>query len=127
MTEKEINIHLKNGICEIAPDCLEQILEKVSKEEQKKDIYTFKKKWTSRKVTSYIAVMVTCFVLVVSGYGVYDKGKVTTIVELDINPSIEFLVNKSDKVIKVNGVKKFCKIIRNHFTLSTIIQIWFFM
>lgn len=106
MTEKDINKHLKNGISEIAPNCFDEIMEKISSKEDVPNPVITTKKWTNKKVTGYLASVAACLTVLAGSYGVYqiDQHKVTTIVELDVNPSIEFCVDKSDKVVKVTAL-----------------------
>lgn len=106
MTEKDINKCLKNGISEIAPDCLDDIMEKLSAKDDKSELVRTKQKWLSKKTVGYLASMAAFFAVLVGSYGCYqhDLHKVTTVVELDVNPSIEFCADKSDKVVKVKAL-----------------------
>lgn len=103
MTEKEINERLKSGIYEIAPNCLDDIMEKISEKEEIKNTAEIKRIWSNKRMVSYLVSMAACFVILAGAYGgyQYNNSKITTIIELDVNPSIEFQVNKSEKVKKV--------------------------
>ena len=106
MTEKDINRHLKNGISEIAPNCFDEIMEKVSSREDIPNPVITTKKWANKKVAGYLTSVAACLIILAGSYGIYqtDQHKVTTIVELDVNPSIEFSVDKSDKVVKATAL-----------------------
>lgn len=106
MTERDINQHLKNGISEIAPNCLEDIMEKISSREEVPNPVPIHGKWSKKRTINCIVSMAACFTIFVGSYGFYqyDKQKITTIVELDVNPSIEFCVDKSDKVVEVQAL-----------------------
>ena len=106
MTERDINEHLKNGISEIAPNCLDDIMKRISNQEEVQNPMPIFEKWSKRKAINYVVSMAACFTIFIGSYGFYqyDKHKITTIVELDVNPSIEFCVDKSDKVVEVQAL-----------------------
>ena len=98
MTEKQINEHLKNGISEIAPNSFDTIWERI--ESEKKAPIIFPKKWISKTATKWMpAIACLCVVAGMCGGYQYTAKTVSTVVELDVNPSIELSVNKLDKVI----------------------------
>ena len=104
MTEKDINKCLKNGISEIAPDCLDDIMEKIAGREDISNPVKTTKRW-SKKI-SYLVSMAASLVVLTGYYGFhqYDLHKITTVVELDVNPSIEFCADKLDRVVEVKGL-----------------------
>ena len=106
MNEKEINKHLKNGISEIAPNCFDEIMEKISIKEDIPNSKIASKKWATQKIIRGFASVAACFIIIAGSYSLYQNNnqKVYTIVELDVNPSIEFGVNKSDKVVNVTAL-----------------------
>lgn len=120
MNEKDITKHLKNGISEITPNCFEEIMEKISVQEDipKSDIVN--KKWSAKKVITGFVAMAACFLMTVGTYNIYQKDiqKVYTIVELDVNPSIEFGVNKSDEVVSAEALNHDGKKILEHLSLE---------
>ena len=106
MTENDINKHLRNRISEIAPNCFDDIMEKISNSEDVPNSVVPLKKYLNKKTVSYFLSMAACFTILAGSYGFYqyDQNKVATIVELDVNPSIEFCVDKSDKVVEVTAL-----------------------
>lgn len=106
MTEKDINKCLKNGISEIAPNCLDEIMDKLSTKDDNLEPMGTQQQWRGNKVVGYLVSMAALFAVLVGSYGYqqYDLHKVTTVVELDVNPSIEFSADKSDKVVKVKAL-----------------------
>ena len=102
MTEKDINKCLKSSISEIAPDCFDAIMKKTASRE---DIQNPEKK-VKKNTRNYLVSIAACFVLFAGAYGFYqhDLHQITTVIELDVNPSIEFYADKADRVIKVKAL-----------------------
>lgn len=120
MTEKDINKCLKNGISQIAPDCLDDVMEKLSAMDNNLKPIGTKQRWTGKRMVGYMASMAALFAVLMGAYGYhqYDLHKVTTVVELDVNPSIEFCANKSDKVVKVKALNDDGEKILQHLSLK---------
>lgn len=108
MKEKEINQYIKDGIHEIAPDCLETIMDKISQQELEKSTYNNIKPYKQKKIATCLPAIAACIILIASIYGGYYQGsnRINTIVELDVNPSIEFQVNQWGNVKKVVPLNK---------------------
>lgn len=104
MTEENVNQHLKNGISKIAPDCFDKIMEEISNREDIESPVVEKR--TRKKIGKYLMSVAACFVIFVGSYGIYEMkdNKIATIVELDVNPSIEFGVDNKDKVVEVTAL-----------------------
>ena len=105
MNDKELERRLEQALSHAAPDDLEGILARCETqkgivipmtEKNSSKQNTSKKKWMSLAVAACLAL-----VLVGGGAGYYyqTNNAVTSVVSLDVNPSVELKVNKNEKVI----------------------------
>ncbi len=108
MTDEELELRLKNAVEHAAPDDLDAILARCGtgkgnvidmKETAKK-----RKHWTKGLVAACLAAL-----LIVGGGGglFYQQAyAVASVISLDVNPSIELTVNKSEKVLSCKGLNE---------------------
>ncbi|MEG1869474.1 MAG: hypothetical protein RR205_01345, partial [Oscillospiraceae bacterium] len=119
-SNKEIENHIKRAVNTITPDVFEKISEiKPLKEANpmgnnittnNPNTVEFKKKSTSNRntkafVKAFAAVAAMC-AIVVSGIFYSENYMVDSLIAIDINPSMELLTNKSDKVIKATPLNE---------------------
>ena len=100
MNEREIEKHLKNAIEKTAPNDFSGVLSRIS-DEKGSQVMT-KKKNHRRFMSGAIAA---CLALAILGGGgtYYSKAyAVSSIVSLDVNPSIELRVNSREKILACN-------------------------
>lgn len=98
MDDYEVEKRLKKAMSDITPDVFSKIEQKIKKEDKN----MVKSKFGFMKY-AVAACLVMC--LGVGGYTYYsDNYKLDSIVDIDVNPSIEILVNKNSKVIKANAL-----------------------
>lgn len=98
MTDRELERRLEQALSHTAPDDLEGVLSRC--ETRKGTVIPMKKKMTGRTMRNLIAA---CLALALVGGGgglVYQQAyAVASVVSLDVNPSIEMTVNRSEKVL----------------------------
>lgn len=106
MNDIESRIH--RGINQMAPDVFQNVLaDKSPKLESEvwllKDQPSEKRNaWMRAARTA--ALLAACFMLIV-GLGVYQMiFKVDSIVEIDVNPSLELQINRGDRVVRLNAL-----------------------
>ena len=118
MRKNEIEKKLKTAISNATPEILENILnecnnkkgfeesmEIVKKEEKTKKEFNIKNIF-SNKLAGVVVMAMICLVGIF-GYVQYDSNyKIDSIVDFDVNPSVEFEVNKKEKVIGVNALNE---------------------
>ena len=100
MNEREIEERLKTAIEKTAPNDFSGVLSRVSDEKGSK-VMTMKKNY--RKLMS--GAIAACLALAILGGGgtYYAKAySVSSIVSLDVNPSIELRVNSRGKILACN-------------------------
>ena len=97
MTNEQIERHLASAVKKTAPDDVNGVLSRC--EERKGTVISMTtKKTTKRKWTSLIAA---CLAVMLLGGGLFYQqvNAVASVVSLDVNPSIELKVNRSEKVL----------------------------
>ena len=97
MTNEQMERHLASAVEKTAPDDVNGVLSRC--EERKGTVIPMTtKKTTKRRWTSLIAA---CLAVMLLGGGLFYQqvNAVASVVSLDVNPSIELKVNRSDKVL----------------------------
>lgn len=98
MEKWEIENHIKSAIETMTPDVYEKVFSadilKEKKEDYKKTTREKKNKWLYA-----VGTIAACLFLVI-GFQI-QMNQVISIIEIDVNPSIEIQVNKDDKVVNV--------------------------
>ena len=97
MTNEQMERHLASAVEKTAPDDVNGVLSRC--EERKGTVIPMTtKKTTKRKWTSLIAA---CLAVMLLGGGLFYQqvNAVASVVSLDVNPSIELKVNRSEKVL----------------------------
>ncbi|MEG1633532.1 MAG: PepSY domain-containing protein [Oscillospiraceae bacterium] len=107
MNEQDVEARLRKAVAHAVPDVLDDILSECDNGKGK-IINMNTKKTNSRKWLRYACSAAAALMLVTGGsfaYGAYQETKtVDSIVSLDVNPSVELLSNKFDKVIAANSL-----------------------
>lgn len=117
MNDKELERRLEQAVSHAAPNDLEGILARCETqkgivipmtEKNSSKQSTSKKKWMSLAVAACLALVV-----VGGGAGYYyqSNNAVTSVVSLDVNPSVELKVNKNEKVISATPQNEDGKVI----------------
>ena len=97
MTNEQMERHLASAVEKTAPDDVNGVLSRC--EERKGTVIPMTtKKTTKRRWTSLIAA---CLAVMLLGGGLFYQqvNAVASVVSLDVNPSIELKVNRSEKVL----------------------------
>ena len=101
MNKKQIESQIKNAVIELKPsDAYSKISRETENISQERKVVKMKERNVSLKRIAFAAVA-ACLVLVIGlfGFSYYSKNiAVDSIIEIDVNPSIEIKTNKSDKV-----------------------------
>ena len=129
MKKKEITKGIQNAFNNSVPNMFDDILLKcekkkgklIMKETSNKETINVKEpKQRKNKIIPKLSIALASIVLVValvySGYGA--SLKVDSIIELDVNPSVEIKVNKNERVIKVDAKNKEAKEVLNEMDLK---------
>lgn len=110
MRKKDIEKNIYNVISNSTPDVIEDIITKCEKKKgfyRKMNIVKEDKKDNKiliPRLVGALAVMVLC-IGGVFGFNQYNKlYKVDSVIDFDVNPSIELNINKNEKVISVNAL-----------------------
>ena len=110
MTNEQIERHLASAVEKTAPDDVNGVLSRC--EERKGTVIPMTtKKTANRKWTSLIAACLA--VMLLGGGGVFYQraNAVASVVSLDVNPSIELKVNRSEKVLACTPLNEDAKAI----------------
>lgn len=100
--QAQIKQHLKSAITDITPNVLERIDLSVPQEPQ---IPIDKVVYLQRKFRPLAAVAAClCVLLLFGGIYTYEEGKIVSVVGIDVNPSIEFSLNRRNKVVKAEAI-----------------------
>ena len=118
-SNKDIEERLNNAVTNATPDVLDEILSKcdeVKQSERKGVVIDMKKPTNKNKWIQKVSLIAAAFaVIAIGGFSfnhVYNNSsKVASVVDLDVNPSIEIKVNKAEKIIEVDPLNKDAKII----------------
>ena len=100
MDEYELEKRLKKSVSDITPDVFSDIEQKIKKGD---------KNMRKGKFGFFKYAVAACFVMCmgVGSYAYYANNyKLDSIVDIDVNPSIEMLVNKNSKVLEVNALNE---------------------
>lgn len=107
MRRKDIKLKLKNEVEASVPDILGSILETVENDKNNdkindNDIKTIKNK--KNKIINFrmISAAAAVFIVVVTVFLYKSYNSVGAVIDIDVNPSIEIKINKSEKVLSVN-------------------------
>ena len=109
MTNEKMEQRLASALEKTAPDDMSGVLSRC--EERKGTVINMKtKKPTKRKWTSLIAA---CLAVMLLGGGLFYQqvNAVASVVSLDVNPSIELKVNRSEKVLSCTPLNEDAKAI----------------
>ncbi len=114
MTDRDIEIRLKQAVENCTPDVLDKILEQCDNYEEKKKISPIVKFSHKRRVLSLAAA---CLLLFIIGGAAFltsmrlAEKRIVSIVSVEINPSIELKVNKEAVVMEANALNEDAKIV----------------
>ena len=112
MTNHDVESKIKQAFENATPDLLDAILQK-SQQQKGKVIYMEQKKnktASMRRITAIAAALVLC-IGGFAGYSAYANLAVDSVIELDVNPSIELEVNSKERVIAVNPLNEDAKVV----------------
>lgn len=112
MTNHDVEIKIKQAFENATPDLLDAILQK-SQQQKGKVIYMEQKKNKTapiRRITAIAAALVLC-IGGFAGYSAYANLAVDSVIELDVNPSIQLEVNSKERVIAVSPLNEDAKIV----------------
>lgn len=119
MKDTDIEMRIKAAVENTVPNVLGNILSEC--EEQKGKVVSMEKTNKKKRWIATISAVAAALVLVVCGtvYGSYaDNSKVDSVIEIDVNPSIELKVSKSEKILEANAVNEDAKIILEEMDLK---------
>ncbi len=109
MKNEYIEQKLTSAVSKIAPkDGFERISEKIESAPIRKEGTVIKMTENKKPIKRYLRVAIAaCLVLAIGlmGFSFYGNNiRVDSIIDIDVNPSIELATNKQDKVVKVTAV-----------------------
>lgn len=118
MNNRDIENRLRRAVEQSVPDVRDSILSRCEEREEKviemKD--KRKNKNSSWKRLTAVAAMVA---LVFGGAGLYVQGNaVDSIIELDVNPSVELSVNKKERVVGAEALNEDAKVVLDDMDLK---------
>ncbi len=114
MTDREIEMKLKQAVEACTPNVLDKVLEQCEGYKDAKNtpsVVPFRRK---RRYRSLIAACVLLFLIVGAGYFTgtrLEAKKVASIVSVEINPSIELKINKAAEVLEANALNEDAKVV----------------
>lgn len=109
MEKKEIESRLKNAVADIVPDNKEEIIARCHREQKSDTIISFPSKTLKKQLRFFQILSAVALLFIVGSMALSvakDRAanKVETIIDIDVNPSIELKINKDDKVVAVVAV-----------------------
>ena len=105
MTDQELERRLARAVEHAAPEDLEELLSRC--QERKGTVITMKKNKRKEFVRKWAALAACLALLLVGGGGGYlyqQANAVASVISLDVNPSVELNVNRSQKVLSCVGL-----------------------
>lgn len=124
MKNRDIKYKLNNEVSSLVPNVLDNILEKCEKKKGFKEQMNKEKASEKKKIFTIprLAIGLCAIVLVMGifGFNYYNNLKVMSVIEIDVNPSIELEVNKDDKIIKVAALNDDAKKILDGMDLEKV-------
>lgn len=124
MKNRDIKYKLNNEVSSLVPNVLDNILEKCEKKKGFKEQMNKEKASEKKKIFTIprLAIGLCAIVLVMGifGFNYYNNLKVMSVIEIDVNPSIELEVNKEDKIIKVAALNDDAKKILDGMDLEKV-------
>ena len=107
MNKREMETKIKKAVGQLKPqDSYEKISRELPNISQERKVVQMKERNIKLKKVSYV-VAAACLALAIGLFGLsyYSKNlAVDSIIEIDVNPSIEIMANKADKVLEVNAL-----------------------
>lgn len=108
MTDRELELRLKKAVEACTPDVLDKVMAEC-------DTYTDNNVVPFRKKNNFSRLIaVAAMFLMVAGISIFssmEMRKVTSIISLEINPSIELRINKNEEVLEAKAVNTDAEII----------------
>lgn len=124
-----IKSSIKNAVESLTPDILPQLLQNIEKGEYREmtNEYSIPKTTDASvnsgsrfKIGRWAAVIAASFAILIAGYSGYTYYSPQSVIGIDINPSIELSINKSEKVLKVNALNEDAKIVIGDMSLKNV-------
>ncbi|MEG0833571.1 MAG: hypothetical protein RSD39_06400 [Oscillospiraceae bacterium] len=120
MTEKSINESLKRAVGNMTPDIWGEISSKAVRKNEGTEIIMDVKKKNRTKIVGLIAAAAAVVVCVFGVTQYMASSIVDSIIDIDVNPSIEITANKKDRVIAAKPLNEDAKAILNDMDLSGV-------
>ncbi len=106
MANKDIERKIKNAFSKTVPDVLDSVLQQCS--EQKGTVIEMTENKKKKTLVYKIAAIAAAFVVLLGGtaaaLNIIGNNSVETTVFLDVNPSVEILLNRDERVLEVNAL-----------------------
>lgn len=107
MNKSEMETKIKNAVTQLKPDdAYEKISREIENISQERKVVSMKERNISLRKISF-AVVAACLVLAIGifGFSYYSNNiAVDSVIDIDVNPSIEIRANKADKVLEVVAI-----------------------
>ena len=117
MDYRELERRIRASYGNIAPDILESVLSDCGT--QKGQVIVMQEKKKQRPFVKYMAGMAAALALVIGSMSIYQGNHaIASTVMLDVNPSIEIQVNKSEKVLDVKPLNEDAEIVVGNMDFS---------
>lgn len=99
----QIENHLKSAIDQLTPNVIERIDLSVTQDDPKEDTVVVRMK---RRLKPLLAAACLGLIMVSGGIYSYQENKVVSIVDIDVNPSLEFSLNRRQKVLNIKAINE---------------------
>ncbi len=109
MNRKEIENKFRRMVSKNVPDVLDEVLTQCEEKKDFKEVRIMKKEikekrfnFMNTKVATAVLALVIALGAVV-GVNYYESYQIDSVIDFDVNPSIEIMTNKKEEVIKANA------------------------
>lgn len=105
MNDEKILDKINEEIVRLTPDNYDAIAEKCRNRADSTNVVPFRKK--KNNVRRYLAVAAAFAVVVCAVFAFYSpSGKIESVIELDVNPSVEISADRNDKIVEVTPLNQ---------------------
>jgi len=105
MNDEKILDKINEEIVRLTPDNYDAIAEKCRNRADSTNVVPFRKK--NNNVRRYLAVAAAFAVVVCAVFAFYSpSGKIESVIELDVNPSVEISADRNDKIVEVTPLNQ---------------------
>lgn len=118
MSEEKILNTINEEIVKLTPDNYDEIVSKTKTVKQDNIIFMPQKKNNAKKFLSLAAAFAIVVCALFAFYG--TNGKIDSVIDIDVNPSIEISINSKEKIVKVDCLNEDANIILDGMDLKGV-------